>query len=94
MGSLTRRSFIAATATTLAGFCLSGCASTSTSTSSSAAASAGVPAIEIKKDAEQLAVVVNLKDTKISPIGIALQKGYYEQEMLTIEQHPFGGGFP
>lgn len=96
MRSLTRRSLIAATATTLAGFCLSGCASapTSTSASASASTSVGMPVIEINKDMEQLAVVVNLKDTKISPIGIALQKGYYEQEKLAIEQHPFGGGFP
>ena len=96
--SLTRRNFIAASAAAFASLGLASCASSassaSTSNATSASSSIGMPTIELNDAMEELAVVVNLKDTKISPIGISLQKGYYEQEKLTIEQHPFGGGFP
>ncbi len=98
MSALTRRGFVAATATAVAGLGLAGCSSSNTSSSDSSKSGSSsnteVAAIELSSETEELAVVVNLKDTKISSIAVALEKGYYEQEKLNVTQHPFGGGFP
>ena len=88
MTTCTRRNFVAATA--IAALGLAGCASSNASGS----AAAGMSTIEISSEIEELAVVTNIKDTKTSSIAVALEKGYYEQELLTVTQHPFGGGFP
>ena len=96
MTTCTRRNFVAATA--IAALGLAGCASSNASGSAAASAqastSAGMSTIEISSEIEELAVVTNIKDTKTSSIAVALEKGYYEQELLTVTQHPFGGGFP
>ena len=96
MITCTRRNFVAATA--IAALGLAGCASSNASGSAAASAqastSAGMSTIEISSEIEELAVVTNIKDTKTSSIAVALEKGYYEQELLTVSQHPFGGGFP
>lgn len=96
MITCTRRNFVAATA--IAALGLAGCASSNASGSAAASAqastSAGMSTIEISSEIEELAVVTNIKDTKTSSIAVALEKGYYEQELLTVTQHPFGGGFP
>ena len=96
MTTCTRRNFVAATA--IAALGLAGCASSNASGSAAASAqastSAGMSTIEISSEIEELAVVTNIKDTKTSSIAVALEKGYYEQELLTVSQHPFGGGFP
>ena len=72
-----------------AGSVLSACGG---SAGSSSSASKG--AVSIKSGVEELNVVTNLKDTKIAPIGIALQRDYYGAENLKVNQQPFGGGFP
>ena len=96
MTTCTRRNFVAATA--IAALGLAGCASSNASGSAAASAqastSAGMSTIEISSEIEELAVVTNIKDTKTSSIAVALEKGYYEEELLTVTQHPFGGGFP
>ena len=96
---ISRRSFVKGAAATAAVAGLAGLAGCSGSSSNTAANNtntntASTPAIEIKDEVETLEVVTNLKDTKISSIAIALEKGYYTEEKLTVNQQPFGGGFP
>lgn len=93
--SISRRSFIKGGIATIAaigaGGALTACGSSANTANTNTAAKA---AIEIKSDMEELNVVTNLKDTKISSIAVALEKGYYTEENLTVNQQPFGGGFP
>ena len=93
--TISRRTFVkgaAATAAVASVAALTGC--TGGTAANNTAATAAKEAIKIKDETEELTVVVNLKDTKISSIAIALQKDYYGQEKLKVNQQPFGGGFP
>ena len=95
--SISRRNFVkggvAAAAAIGAAGALTACGGSSSSNTNNTNTNT-TPAIEIKSDVEELTVVTNLKDTKISSIAIALEKGYYTEEKLNVTQSPFGGGFP
>ncbi len=95
MSNLTRRGFIAASASAAVALGLAGCSSSNNqNSSSSSSTSKAAETITLNSEVEDLSVVVNLKDTKISSIAVALEKGYYEEEKLNVSQQPFGGGFP
>lgn len=95
MSNLTRRGFIAASASAAVALGLAGCSSSNNQgSSSSSSTSKAAETITLNSEVEDLSVVVNLKDTKISSIAVALEKGYYEEEKLNVSQQPFGGGFP
>ena len=77
---------------------LAGCSSSSSgSASASASASASseaAPAIEINDEMEELNTVLLGKDAKIACIIVASQRGYYEDEKLTVNTQVVSGGFP
>lgn len=91
MHQFTRRNFLkaAGVATVAAGaFGMAGC-----SGSASEGSEAAAEAIQISEEKETLVVCTNLKDTKISPIAIALSKDYYGEENLEVKQESFANGF-
>lgn len=102
---VSRRTFVAGTAAAAAmagaGAMLAGCASGSASSSSAAvsaaassAASASGPAIKANDAVEELNTVLLGKDSKIACIILALQRGYYTDEKLTVNTQTVSGGFP
>lgn len=102
---VSRRTFVAGTAAAAAmagaGAMLAGCASGSASSSSAAvsaaassAASASGPAIKANDAMEELNTVLLGKDSKIACIILALQRGYYTDEKLTVNTQTVSGGFP
>ncbi|MBO4352256.1 MAG: ABC transporter substrate-binding protein [Eggerthellaceae bacterium] len=100
--NVSRRSFVAGSAAVVAaagaGAMLAGCSSSSSgSASASASASASseaAPAIEINDEMEELNTVLLGKDAKIACIIVASQRGYYEDEKLTVNTQVVSGGFP
>ena len=95
--NVSRRGFLAGSAAAVAavgaGAALAGCSSSSSSSSSAASSAASIAKIEIKDEVEKLNICTNLKDTKISSIAMALQKGYYTEEKLEVEQTAFASNF-
>lgn len=77
----------------LAGCSNSGSKSASASASASASSASG-PAITPNSAVEELNTVLLGKDAKIACIIVALQRGYYTDEKLTVNTQVVSGGFP
>ncbi|WP_172137139.1 ABC transporter substrate-binding protein [Adlercreutzia sp. ZJ473] len=99
--TMTRRTFVkvASAAAAMAGMtALTGCAGGGASSASSAAGSADAEAPKldntINSEVEELKAVLLGKDSKIAAIIVALNKGYYDEEKLTLSTQVVSGGFP
>lgn len=100
--NVTRRSFVKMGATALTAtagmMLLSGCSNNASSSSSSASSAAESSLSEydntINPEMEELKAVLLGKDSKIAAIIVALNKGYYEEENLTLTTQVVSGGFP
>ena len=102
---VSRRSFVAGSATVAAvagaSAMLAGCSSSgsksasgSGSASSASASSASGPSITPNGAMEELNTVLLGKDSKIACIIVASQRGYYTDENLTVNTQVVSGGFP
>ncbi|WP_165172993.1 ABC transporter substrate-binding protein [Adlercreutzia sp. ZJ242] len=99
--TMTRRAFVkvASAAAAMAGMtALAGCAGGGASSAGSAAGSADAEAPKldntINPEVEELKAVLLGKDSKIAAIIVALNKGYYDEEKLTLSTQVVSGGFP
>lgn len=100
--TMTRRAFVkmaGATAAVAGMGALVGCASEGGSSSSAASSAAEQEASSgydntVNPEMEELAAVLLGKDSKIAAIIVALNKGYYEEENLTLSTQVVSGGFP
>lgn len=97
-----RRTFVAGSAAAAAmagaGAMLVGCATGSAASSKAApsVAASGTSGLAIKANdaVEELNTVLLGKDCKIACIIVALQRGYYADEKLTVNTQTVSGGFP
>ncbi|WP_165053801.1 MULTISPECIES: ABC transporter substrate-binding protein [unclassified Adlercreutzia] len=100
--TMTRRTFVkvAGAAAAMAGMtALAGCAGGSGAGGASSAASSAAgeaPTFDntINPEVEELKAVLLGKDSKIAAIIVALNKGYYDEEKLTLSTQVVSGGFP
>ncbi len=93
--SFSRRKFVAGSAVAAAAACagtmLAGCGNSSGKSSS---ASSKATAIKANDTMEELNTVLLGKDAKIACIIVASQRGYYNDEKLTLNTQVVSGGFP
>lgn len=101
--TMTRRAFAKVAGVTAAAVgmaALTGCASEggsgSDSSAESDAAAEGASKYDntINPEVEELKAVLLGKDSKIAAIIVALSKGYYDEEKLTLSTQVVSGGFP